>query len=133
MSKILAPISLGELVDKISILEIKLQEVKSSEQRHNIRNEYDQLLDIFRSNAHYGDRHLENFCLELLEVNRNLWDLEDQIRQVMDNERFDGDAFCIIGKKIHNTNDRRASIKKQINEQYGSDIVEEKIFSGRSI
>jgi len=131
--RILAPISLGELIDKITILEIKLKEVEQPEQRHNIRVEYDQLTNLIKEQSCYEDRRLNNLWLELLEVNQSLWRLEDQIRIIMNDEQYDLGMFASVGNRIHKTNDRRATIKKQINLEFNSDIIEEKIFTGRTI
>ena len=122
--KILAPISLGELVDKLTILEIKMERVKDSEKRHNIRVELDELNKIYTP---LQDRHLDNFHLELKEVNEKIWELEDIIRNcIKQNDR--GDLYYTEALNIPMTNDKRAEIKKQINEQFGSEIIEEKLY-----
>ena len=122
--KILAPISLGELVDKITILQIKMERVTDSEKRHNIRVELDELNKIYFP---LQDRHLDNFHIELKQVNENIWELEDIIRNcIRENDR--GDLYYTAALNIPITNDRRAAIKKQINEQFGSEIIEEKLY-----
>ena len=122
--KILAPISLGELVDKITILQIKMERVTDPEKRHNIRVELDELNKIYFP---LQDRHLDNFHIELKEVNENIWELEDIIRNcIRENDR--GDLYYTAALNIPLTNDRRAAIKKQINEQFGSEIIEEKLY-----
>lgn len=122
--KILAPISLGELVDKITILEIKMERVKDPEKRHNIRVELEELSLIYFP---LQDRHLDNFHLELKEVNEKIWELEDIIRNCI-REGDRGDLYYTAALNIPLTNDRRAAIKKQINEQFGSEIIEEKLY-----
>lgn len=122
--KILAPISLGELVDKITILEIKMERVKDPEKRHNIRVELEELSLIYFP---LQDRHLDNFHLELKEVNEKIWELEDIIRNCI-REGDRGDLYYTAALNIPITNDRRAAIKKQINEQFGSEIIEEKLY-----
>lgn len=122
--KILAPISLGELVDKITILEIKMERVKDSEKRHNIRVELDELNLIYFP---LQDRHLNNFHIELKEVNEKIWELEDIIRNCI-RTGDKGDLYYTAALNIPLTNDRRAAIKKQINEQFGSEIIEEKLY-----
>ena len=122
--KILAPISLGELIDKITILEIKTERVKDSEKRHNIRVELEELNLIYFP---LQDRHLDNFHLELREVNEKIWELEDVIRNcIKTSDR--GDLYYTAALNIPLLNDQRAAIKKQINEQFGSEIIEEKLY-----
>jgi hypothetical protein len=122
--KILAPISLGELVDKITILYIKMERVKDSEKRHNIRIELDELNLIY---SPIQDRHLDNFHIELKEVNEKIWELEDVIRNcIKTSDR--GDLYYTAALNIPLLNDQRAAIKKQINEQFGSEIIEEKLY-----
>jgi hypothetical protein len=122
--KILAPISLGELVDKITILQIKMDRVKDAEKRHNIRVELDELNLIYFP---LQDRHLDNYHIELKEVNEKIWELEDIIRNcIKTGDR--GDLYYTAALNIPMTNDKRAEIKKQINEQFGSEIIEEKLY-----
>jgi hypothetical protein len=122
--KILAPISLGELIDKITILEIKMERVKDSEKRHNIRVEHEELSLIYFP---LQDRHLDNFHIELKEVNEKIWELEDIIRNCI-RTGDKGDLYYTAALNIPLTNDKRAAIKKQINEQFGSEIIEEKLY-----
>jgi hypothetical protein len=122
--KILAPISLGELIDKITILEIKMARVKDSEKRHNIRVELDELNLIYFP---LQDRHLDNFHIELKDVNEKIWELEDIIRNCI-RTGDKGDLYYTAALNIPITNDKRAEIKKQINEQFGSEIIEEKLY-----
>lgn len=122
--KILAPISLGELIDKITILEIKIERVKDSEKRHNIRVEHEELSSIYFP---LQDRHLDNFHIELKEVNEKIWELEDIIRNCI-RTGDKGDLYYTAALNIPMLNDQRAAIKKQINEQFGSEIVEEKLY-----
>lgn len=122
--KILAPISLGELVDKITILQIKMDRVKDAEKRHNIRVELEELSLIYFP---LQDRHLDNYHIELNEVNEKIWELEDIIRNcIKTGDR--GDLYYTAALNIPMTNDKRAEIKKQINEQFGSEIIEEKLY-----
>lgn len=122
--KILAPISLGELVDKITILEIKMERVKDAEKRHNIRVELDELNQIYFP---LQDRHLDNFHIELKEVNEKIWELEDVIRNCIKTSDC-GDLYYTAALNIPLLNDQRAATKKQINEQFGSEIIEEKLY-----
>jgi hypothetical protein len=122
--KILAPISLGELIDKITILEIKMERVKDPEKRHNIRVELEELSLIYFP---LQDRHLDNFHIELKEVNEKIWELEDIIRNCI-RTGDKGDLYFTAALNIPLLNDQRAAIKKQINEQFGSEIIEEKLY-----
>ena len=122
--KIMAPISLGELIDKITILEIKFERVRDTEKRHNIRVELDDLNLIYLP---IKDRHLDNFHLELKEINERIWELEDIIRNCI-KTGDNGDLYYTAALNIPLTNDKRAEIKKQINEQFGSEIIEEKLY-----
>jgi hypothetical protein len=122
--KILAPISLGELIDKITILEIKMERVKDPEKRHNIRVELEELSLIYFP---LQDRHLDNFHIELKEVNEKIWELEDIIRNCI-RTGDKGDLYYTAALNIPLLNDQRAAIKKQINEQFGSEIIEEKLY-----
>jgi hypothetical protein len=122
--KILAPISLGELIDKITILEIKMARVKDTEKRHNIRVELEELNLIYFP---LQDRHLDNFHIELKDVNDKIWELEDIIRNCI-RTGDKGDLYYTAALNIPITNDKRAEIKKQINEQFGSEIIEEKLY-----
>ena len=122
--KILAPISLGELIDKITILQIKMERVKDIEKRHNIRAELDELNLIYFP---LQDRHLDNYHIELREVNEKIWELEDIIRNCIKQDDR-GDLYYTAALNIPLTNDKRAEIKKQINEQFGSKIIEEKLY-----
>ena len=120
-----APISLGELVDKITILEIKLEHVTNPEQRHNIRVEHEALSLIYFP---LQDRHLDNFHIELKNVNEKLWEYQDIITKLIRDENLDKLAFATVCQYAHEANAQRAVIKKQINEQFNSEIVEEKIY-----
>ena len=95
-----------------------------SEKRHNIRVELDELNKIYFP---LQDRHLDNFHIELKEVNENIWELEDIIRNCI-RTGDKGDLYYTAALNIPITNDRRAAIKKQINEQFGSEIIEEKLY-----
>lgn len=122
--RIMAPISLGELIDKITILEIKFENVEDPTKRHNIRVELDELNAIYNP---LKNRQLDNFHLELKKVNEDIWKLEDTIRESIKDEN--SLVFTVTAMSIPKTNDERAAIKKQINEQFGSDIIEEKLYA----
>ena len=115
-------ISLGELVDKVSILAIKLKKIKSPDKLKNIQKEYD-LLSISMQGAGI-DAASEEFK-QLEQINLRLWDIEDQIRLKEAAKAFDR-QFIELARSVYFTNDDRAAVKKVINLKYGSDLVEEK-------
>ena len=130
---LLAPISVGELYDKISILEIKLDHVGAtmSEKRINIENELRQLLRI-RHDLKMPDSlnkrdELDGMYQELKKTNLAIWKIEDAIRQHEKTQMFDM-TFVAYARQIYINNDLRAEIKKKINVFMHSDIVEEKIY-----
>ena len=119
--KILSEISAGELLDKISILEIKLDKVKDKENLKEINKEY-KILKKAQSNIEMNDKtqHLFN---ELKNVNQNLWDIEDKLRICEKNKDF-GENFIKLARGVYFNNDNRAKIKSDINKLLGSDIKE---------
>ena len=124
VSSILAPVSLGELIDKITILEIK-QIHMTGIQRKNIDKELKLLKYIIK------DKNLEidiDLINNLKEVNKNLWEIEDNIRIKEGNQDFDKE-FIELARSVYKENDRRASIKKEINQKYNSELVEEKSYN----
>ena len=123
---VLAPVSIGELLDKIVILEIKEERISEEVKLINIRNELQSLRSI-RPAALTENPAVGPWEQSLREANSQLWDLEDRIR---DKERADdfGPEFVEIARLIYRTNDQRAHAKKMINLLCGSDIVEEKSY-----
>ena len=120
---ILAPISLGELLDKITILQIKVQQL-CGEPRDHVNQELTALVAILGR----LDLHLDPALIaELKAVNQALWQIENAIRQQECRQDF-GEAFIALARAVYHQNDRRASIKKRINLLYGSTIVEEKVY-----
>jgi len=120
--KIQTPTSLGELYDKVTILEIKLANIKDANKLANIKNEYKQLRRI--ANEHEIDHDLYQ---GLLWINQDLWKIEDDIRECERQKDF-GEKFIQLARNVYITNDKRSDIKKQINVAYGSDLVEEKSY-----
>jgi hypothetical protein len=117
------PVSVGELVDKVTILEIKLEFAKDPSQSQNIQKELIYLTDKL------GQISFPTFHYETLKsVNRRLWEIEDLIRKQEDLRDF-GKEFIMYARLIYMYNDTRANIKREINMATGSEIVEEKIFS----
>jgi len=121
--KILTPISLGELYDKISILEIKLANMDTPEKIVNVTNEYKELRKIAEKYPIDDD-----FYVRLLKVNNNIWVIEDRIR-VMEKLKTFNREFVEVARLVYHRNDERSAIKKEINLKYGSDIIEEKSYA----
>lgn len=115
-------ISIGELVDKVTILSIKREKISNPEKRKNIQKEYDILLPPMQKCG--IDVESDEF-IQLKTVNLKLWDIEDQIRIKEAAKAFD-DEFIGLARSVYFTNDERAAIKKRINVTYNSDLVEEK-------
>ena len=124
--RILAPISLGELIDKITILELKLEYITDPVKLQNCQYELDELTAILNTLLIQPFPQSEREALKA--VNRELWHIENFKRECEGNGRFDR-AFIAAGREVYLKNDQRAAIKKQINVQTGSAIVEEKSYS----
>jgi hypothetical protein len=115
-------VSIGELVDKVSILSIKLQKIKDAGKLANIQKEYAILVQAMEE----GGISLEAPEFKRLEaINRKLWDIEDQIRNKEARKEFD-DAFIALARSVYFANDERAAVKREVNIKYGSGIIEEK-------
>lgn len=121
-----APISCGELIDKITILEIKADHIKNSEKLHNIHNELDALMHVYNQLPH--SPQVEILKLTLKKINLLLWDIEDEIRQKEHQQCFD-DTFIELARQVYITNDKRAEIKRTINLLLGSHLMEEKSYT----
>ena len=122
--KILTEISAGELLDKISILEIKLIKIIDKESLLEINKEYNSLKETQNSNIKLT-KNLENLIKELKEVNLKLWDIEDNKRICEKNKDF-GKVFVDLSRNVYLNNDKRAKIKSEINKLLGSNIKEVK-------
>ena len=123
-SSIHAPVSLGELIDKITILEIKKINMTGIKLK-NIDKELKLLKFILK------DQNLEldiNLINNLKEINKELWEIEDEIRIKERNKEFDED-FIQLARSVYKKNDRRSDIKKEINQKYNSELVEEKSYN----
>ena len=114
----------GELIDKMTILEIKSARMTDSQKLKNVRVELD-CLTRSRDEAILGNRQLDALTTQLKEVNEKLWDIEDNIRRCEQQQDF-GETFIELARSVYQSNDRRAAIKKQINLLLGSHLVEEK-------
>ena len=115
-------VSNGELVDKVSILSIKIQKFKSSQKRSNVQREYDLLLPLMKR---AGINESSTNFQRLMDVNLRLWEIEDQIRQKESLGEFD-QSFIQLARSVYVENDKRFQIKREINEITGSHIIEEK-------
>jgi len=122
--KILTEISAGELLDKISILEIKLVKINDKENLLEINKEYNSLKETQNSNIKLT-KNLENLIKELKEINLKLWDIEDNKRICEKNKDF-GKVFVDLSRNVYLNNDNRAKIKSEINKLLGSNIKEVK-------
>ena len=124
LSSIRAPISLGELIDKITILEIKQIHMTGIKLK-NVDKELKLLKNILQDTNLEIDIDLIN---NLKEVNKNLWEIEDNIRIKERNQVFDKE-FVELARSVYKENDKRALIKKEINREYNSEVVEEKLYN----
>ena len=120
--KILTEISAGELLDKITILEIKLVRIKDKEKLLEINKEYESLKETKNSNIKLT-KNLEKLIIQLKEINLKLWDIEDKKRICEKNKDF-GQAFVDLSRSVYLNNDKRANIKSEINKILGSNIRE---------
>ena len=126
MKQILIPISPGELLDKITILEIKSARISSSEKLANVNRELGMLNQVW-NDAVDEDDALQQMRAEIKSINEALWDIEDDIRDEEREKRF-GERFVELARSVYVTNDQRADVKKRINLHLKSDIVEEKSY-----
>ena len=120
------PVSVGEVLDKITILQIKLAYISDSAKRVNVQNELNALLPLVAGDA-FTTNQMQGLVAELKAVNEALWDIEDDIREKEAAKSFDAE-FIKLARAVYVTNDKRAEIKKQINLATGSALVEEKSY-----
>ena len=127
MNKIIVEVSVGELLDKISILEIKQSKIKDPEKLKYINNEHSILKDQLEKNVKSDDK-LNSLYQSLKEINAKLWVIEDDKRQCEKDKDF-GEKFIKLSRDIHYLNDDRAKIKLEINNHTGSAIKEIKEYT----
>lgn len=120
------PVSVGEVLDKITILQIKLAHISDANKRVNIQNELDALLPLVAGDV-FTTVEMQELMAELKSVNEALWDIEDDIREKEAAKSFDAE-FIKLARAVYVTNDKRAEIKKQINLATGSALIEEKSY-----
>ncbi len=123
---LLVPISVGELLDKISILEIKAEAISDPAKQANVMREL-AALEAVRQGEVAATAELAALYIELKSANRALWQIEDEIRAHERGGQFD-ERFIDLARGVYRTNDRRAVLKRRINELTGSEIVEEKSY-----
>lgn len=127
MDNISVPISPGELLDKITILEIKSEQIKDKEKLQNVTAELELLNETWNKTS-TDNGELQLLKQELKVNNQNLWDIEDKIRIKESNKEFDQE-FIELARSVYIQNDKRAATKRKINEQLGSKIIEEKSYA----
>jgi hypothetical protein len=118
-------VSTGEVIDKATILHIKLQKIKDETKRSNILHDYDLILECMKEVNYSIDS--EDFK-SLLEVNLTLWEIEDRIRIKEKEKEFDSE-FIELARSVYLNNDKRSELKKKINLKSGSDLIEEKEYT----
>ena len=123
----LVEISNGELLDKISILELKMLKIEDEEKLINVHKEFDTLNPLVVELFENHDGQLQNHYLELAKINGELWDIEDWIRDCEREKRFDKE-FVELARSVYITNDKRCEVKKLINILTSSGLVEEKSY-----
>jgi hypothetical protein len=120
------PISLGELIDKISILQIKSLKIKGVKKQKLINNEL-KLLGATLVKVLGEEKKIKKYLNKLYIVNSKLWEVEDKIRECERQKKFDK-GFIDLARKIYITNDKRAKIKLEVNQKFGSQIIEVKSY-----
>ena len=126
MNEIQIPISPGELLDKITILQIKAERISDADKVANVKTELDLLTRVWDDAVEMDDT-LRDLTAELKSINEALWEIEDDIRDEERNKRF-GERFIELARAVYVTNDDRAAAKKKVNLHLNSTIVEEKSY-----
>ena len=125
--KILTEISAGELLDKISILEIKLKKIQDKLNQKEINKEYKILKKAQKSNIKLNEKSI-NLFKELKNINLKLWDIEDKVR-IFEKDKNFNETFVHLAREVYFNNDRRAKIKSEINKIFKSNITEIKKYT----
>ena len=123
----LIPISWGELFDKITILQIKLDNLQDQNAIKNVKIEYDELFKIYEKNF-LQDANAKRLLADIKNINKILWNIEDNIRNKERDKTFD-EEFIELARSVYITNDKRARIKRNINKTFSSELIEEKSYS----
>lgn len=119
-------ISIGELLDKITILEIKAERISDAQKLRNVTHELSELCGV--ANLLPASADSLSYVRQLKEVNTLLWDVEDALRECEHDNDF-GERFVLLARSVYKYNDRRALLKKKLNELMGSELTEEKSYS----
>ena len=119
------PISLGELVDKISILMIKKKNISDSIKLQHVKKELEFLQKTLKK--YISEEEINEFLIKLVNINSKLWDIEDDIRECERKKSFD-QTFIDLARSVYFTNDERAKVKNDINKIFGSELVEVKSY-----
>jgi len=127
MDKILTEISAGELLDKISILEIKIEKIKNPELKKQVKKEFE-ILNANKEKSIKMTPEIEKLYLKLKETNLKLWKIEDEIRNCEKNSDFK-ENFVKLARSVYFNNDTRSSLKLSINQKLGSNIIEVKEYT----
>ena len=130
MELIHIPMSPGELLDKITILEIKSERIEDAVKLENVRTELNLLNDTWKKSV-TNDETVQRIHQQLKSINEELWEIEDDIRDKERVREFD-ERFIELARAVYYTNDRRANAKKELNVHLGSQIVEEKSYQDYS-
>ena len=130
INKILIETSLGELIDKISILEIKIDKIEDNIDKEEIAKEYTSLTNTLTKIKLSDDERtrINDFVIKLKEINTRLWNVEDETRLAEKNKNFDK-KFVERARSVYKLNDERAKVKRQVNESFGSNIKEIKKYT----
>jgi len=131
MSEISAPVSPGELIDKITILEIKQERIKDAVKVKNVNLELELLESLWDGSVYQSSALVVKKRAELKSINEELWVIEDDLRLKESKSEFDQD-FIELARSVYLTNDRRASVKREINLEVGSKLIEEKSYQDYS-
>ena len=119
------PISLGELIDKISVLKIKKKNITDEKKLTYINEELSLLESVLEKSA--KDKKINEYLYKLIDINSQLWKIEDNIRDCERDKKFD-EAFIELARQVYITNDKRSEIKLEINSYFGSTLVEVKSY-----
>ena len=119
------PISLGELIDKISILMVKKKNIKNNDKLDQVNKELNYLQETLDN--HVTKDEIDVFLNSLIDINSRLWVIEDEIRECERKKQFD-QKFIDLARSVYFTNDKRANIKLDINNKFGSELVEVKSY-----
>jgi hypothetical protein len=117
------PVSVGELVDKLTILDIKKQQIRDPKKLANVAREFDLLSSLLKTLEIDIEQEYETLC----DINQKLWNIEDRIRKKEKLKQYD-QQFIDLARSVYYTNDQRAQVKKSINLKVGSELVEEKSY-----